>query len=118
MSKASHEALLAIADDGLAAQCPEAMAGLAQFLTCGLKWEIETLRNADFSTPSVSLYRSFILRSSKIKWPQAFGPSVGLERPWWGSNPRQRCPYRSDGGFTLQCANQRCLDGMKDPRLL
>ncbi|GFO30791.1 hypothetical protein PoB_005729600 [Plakobranchus ocellatus] len=55
MCKAPHEALVAIADDGLAVHCPEAMAGLAQFLACGLKWEIETLRNADFSAPSVSV---------------------------------------------------------------
>ncbi|GFO10203.1 hypothetical protein PoB_003670800 [Plakobranchus ocellatus] len=55
MCKAPHEALLAIADDGLAALCPEAMAGLAQFLMCGLKQEIETLRNVDFSAPSVSV---------------------------------------------------------------
>ncbi|GFN76440.1 hypothetical protein PoB_000294600 [Plakobranchus ocellatus] len=55
MCKAPHQVLLAIADDGLAALCPEAMAGLAQFLACGLKQEIETLRNADFSSPSVSV---------------------------------------------------------------
>ncbi|GFN98949.1 hypothetical protein PoB_002545500 [Plakobranchus ocellatus] len=55
MCKAPHGALLAIADDGLAALCPEAMAGLAQFLACGLKQEIENLKNADFSAPSVSV---------------------------------------------------------------
>ncbi|GFO35267.1 hypothetical protein PoB_006177200 [Plakobranchus ocellatus] len=55
MCKAPHGALLAIADDGLAALCPEAMAGLAQFLMCGLKREIENLKNADFSAPSVSV---------------------------------------------------------------
>ncbi|GFN74435.1 hypothetical protein PoB_000094100 [Plakobranchus ocellatus] len=53
--KAPHEALLAIADDGLAPLCPEAMESLAQFLVCGLKQEIENLRNADFSAPSVSV---------------------------------------------------------------
>ncbi|GFO16506.1 hypothetical protein PoB_004301100 [Plakobranchus ocellatus] len=55
MCKAPHGVLLAIADDGLAPLCPEAMAGLAQFLACGLKQEIENLRSADFSTPSVSV---------------------------------------------------------------
>ncbi|GFN98937.1 hypothetical protein PoB_002544300 [Plakobranchus ocellatus] len=55
MCRSPHEALLAIADDGLAALCPEAMAGLAQFLMCGLKQEIENLKNADFSAPSVSV---------------------------------------------------------------
>ncbi|GFO05773.1 hypothetical protein PoB_003227800 [Plakobranchus ocellatus] len=53
--KAPHQALLAIADDGLAPLCPEAMAGLARFLVCGLKQEIENLRDADFSAPSVSV---------------------------------------------------------------
>ncbi|GFO35258.1 hypothetical protein PoB_006176300 [Plakobranchus ocellatus] len=55
MCKAPHGTLLAIADDGLNALCPEAMAGLAQFLMCGLKREIENLKNADFSAPSVSV---------------------------------------------------------------
>ncbi|GFN98941.1 hypothetical protein PoB_002544700 [Plakobranchus ocellatus] len=55
MCKAPHQVLLAIADDGLAPLCPEAMAGLAQFLMCGLKQEIENLKNADFSAPSVSV---------------------------------------------------------------
>ncbi|GFO00462.1 hypothetical protein PoB_002696700 [Plakobranchus ocellatus] len=55
MCKAPHEALIAIADDGLAPLCPEAMAGLTQFLGCGLKQEIENLRDADFSAPSVSV---------------------------------------------------------------
>ncbi|GFO35264.1 hypothetical protein PoB_006176900 [Plakobranchus ocellatus] len=55
MCKAPHGALLAIADDGLAALCPEAMEGLAQFLACGLKRELENLKNADFSAPSVSV---------------------------------------------------------------
>ncbi|GFN74501.1 hypothetical protein PoB_000100700 [Plakobranchus ocellatus] len=55
MCKAPHGALLGIADDGLAPLCPEAMAGLAQFIECGLKQEIETLRNADFSAPSVTV---------------------------------------------------------------
>ncbi|GFO35301.1 hypothetical protein PoB_006180600 [Plakobranchus ocellatus] len=55
MCKAPHQVLLAIADDGLAPLCPEAMEGLAQFIACGLKGEIETLRKADFSAPSVSV---------------------------------------------------------------
>ncbi|GFO35262.1 hypothetical protein PoB_006176700 [Plakobranchus ocellatus] len=55
MCKAPHQALLAIAEDGLAALCPEAVEGLAQFLACGLKQEIENLKNADFSAPSVSV---------------------------------------------------------------
>ncbi|GFO35254.1 hypothetical protein PoB_006175900 [Plakobranchus ocellatus] len=55
MCKAPHGTLLAIADDGLTALCPEAMAGLAQFLACGLKQEIKNLKNADFSAPSVSV---------------------------------------------------------------
>ncbi|GFO35261.1 hypothetical protein PoB_006176600 [Plakobranchus ocellatus] len=53
--KAPHGALLAIADDGLAALCPEAMEDLAQFLACGLEQKIENLKNADFSAPSVSV---------------------------------------------------------------
>ncbi|GFO30691.1 hypothetical protein PoB_005719600 [Plakobranchus ocellatus] len=55
MCKAPHEALLAIADDSQAAQCPEAIAGLAQILACGLKLEVEAVRNADFKAPSVSI---------------------------------------------------------------
>ncbi|GFO35300.1 hypothetical protein PoB_006180500 [Plakobranchus ocellatus] len=55
MCKAPHQVLLAIADDGLAALCPETVSGLAQFLACGLKREIENLKNADFSAPSVSV---------------------------------------------------------------
>ncbi|GFO35251.1 hypothetical protein PoB_006175600 [Plakobranchus ocellatus] len=55
MCKAPHGALVAIADDGLTALCPEAVEGLAQFLACGLKQEIENLKNADFSAPSVSV---------------------------------------------------------------
>ncbi|GFO10201.1 hypothetical protein PoB_003670600 [Plakobranchus ocellatus] len=62
MCKAPHEASLAIAVDGLAALCPEAMAGLAQFLMCGLKQEIEILRNADFSSPSVSMPQQLQLK--------------------------------------------------------
>ncbi|GFO43091.1 hypothetical protein PoB_006959600 [Plakobranchus ocellatus] len=53
--KAPHQALIAIADDGLAPLCPEVMKSLAQFLVCGLKQEIENLKNADFSAPSVSV---------------------------------------------------------------
>ncbi|GFO43083.1 hypothetical protein PoB_006958800 [Plakobranchus ocellatus] len=53
--KAPHQVLLAIADDGMAALCPEAMAGLAHFLVCGLKQEIKNLKDANFSAPSVSV---------------------------------------------------------------
>ncbi|GFO33955.1 hypothetical protein PoB_006046000 [Plakobranchus ocellatus] len=53
--KADHEALLAIADDGLAPLCPAAITGMAQFFVCSLKNEIESLSTADFSTPSVSV---------------------------------------------------------------
>ncbi|GFO30315.1 hypothetical protein PoB_005682000 [Plakobranchus ocellatus] len=53
--KAPHEALLAIADDDLAPLCPQAMESLARFLVCGLKQEIENLKNADFSVSSVPI---------------------------------------------------------------
>ncbi|GFO43673.1 hypothetical protein PoB_007017800 [Plakobranchus ocellatus] len=53
--KAPHEALLAIADDGLAPLCPAAMTGMAKFVACGLKDEVESLRNADISSGVVSV---------------------------------------------------------------
>ncbi|GFO33958.1 hypothetical protein PoB_006046300 [Plakobranchus ocellatus] len=52
--KADHEALLAIADDGLAPLCPAAITGMDQFVACSLKKELESLSTADFSAPSVS----------------------------------------------------------------
>ncbi|GFO50520.1 hypothetical protein PoB_007702500 [Plakobranchus ocellatus] len=55
MCKAPHKALLALADDGLAPLCPAAMTGLAQFVVCGLKQEIENLQTANLSASSVSL---------------------------------------------------------------
>ncbi|GFO40949.1 hypothetical protein PoB_006745400 [Plakobranchus ocellatus] len=62
--KAPHEALMAIADDGLVPMCPAAMAGLAEFVVCGLKKEIESLKNADFKTPSVSVVFDSSLNTS------------------------------------------------------
>ncbi|GFO48842.1 hypothetical protein PoB_007534700 [Plakobranchus ocellatus] len=53
--KADHEALLALADDGLAPLCPAAITGMAQFVVCSLKNELESLSTADFSAPSVSI---------------------------------------------------------------
>ncbi|GFN99332.1 hypothetical protein PoB_002583800 [Plakobranchus ocellatus] len=53
--KAEHEVLLAVADDGLPPLCTAALTGLAQFLSCGLKSEVENLRDADFGSHSVSV---------------------------------------------------------------
>ncbi|GFN77496.1 hypothetical protein PoB_000400200 [Plakobranchus ocellatus] len=52
--KTQHNALLAIADDGLPPLCPSAMKGLANFLVCGLKSKVKSLPYADWSSPSVS----------------------------------------------------------------
>ncbi|GFN99866.1 hypothetical protein PoB_002637200 [Plakobranchus ocellatus] len=52
--KAQHEALVAIADDGLSPLCPAAMTSMAKFFVCGLQSEIEHLRNSDLSSPSVT----------------------------------------------------------------
>ncbi|GFN99698.1 hypothetical protein PoB_002620400 [Plakobranchus ocellatus] len=53
--KADHEALLALADDGLAPLCPAAIAGMARFVVCSLKKKVENLSTADFTAPSVSI---------------------------------------------------------------
>ncbi|GFN98574.1 hypothetical protein PoB_002508000 [Plakobranchus ocellatus] len=55
LCKAEHQALLGIADDDLAPLCPPAMKGLAKFLVCGLEQEVDSLKKADFSPPSVSV---------------------------------------------------------------
>ncbi|GFO03474.1 hypothetical protein PoB_002997900 [Plakobranchus ocellatus] len=52
--KTHHEALLAIADDGLPPLCPAGLTALAKFLVCSLESEVENLRNADLSALSVA----------------------------------------------------------------
>ncbi|GFO46024.1 hypothetical protein PoB_007252900 [Plakobranchus ocellatus] len=44
-----------LADDGLEPQCPAAITGMAQFVVCSLKNEVESLGTADFNAPSVSI---------------------------------------------------------------
>ncbi|GFO10478.1 hypothetical protein PoB_003698300 [Plakobranchus ocellatus] len=55
LCKTQHSAFLAIADEGFSPLCPAAMRGLANFLVCGLKSQVETLRYADLSSKSVSV---------------------------------------------------------------
>ncbi|GFO44373.1 hypothetical protein PoB_007087800 [Plakobranchus ocellatus] len=55
LCKTQHSALLAIADDGSSPLCPAAMRGLANFLMCGLKSQVETLSHADLKSQSVSV---------------------------------------------------------------
>ncbi|GFN93534.1 hypothetical protein PoB_002004000 [Plakobranchus ocellatus] len=55
LCKADHEALLALADDGLAPLCPAAVTGLAQIVMCSLKNEVESLSTADFTSSSGSI---------------------------------------------------------------
>ncbi|GFN87030.1 hypothetical protein PoB_001353600 [Plakobranchus ocellatus] len=52
--KARHEALVAVADDGLAPLCPSAIARLATFLACGLEKEVKSLNTAEVSAESAS----------------------------------------------------------------
>ncbi|GFN97251.1 hypothetical protein PoB_002375700 [Plakobranchus ocellatus] len=53
--KAQHNALLAIADDGLPSLSSSAMTSLGEFLLCSLKSEVESLKHADLSLQSVSV---------------------------------------------------------------
>ncbi|GFO02641.1 hypothetical protein PoB_002914600 [Plakobranchus ocellatus] len=76
MCKAPHQALLALADDGLTPLCPAAMTGLAQFVVCGLRQEIENLKIANVTASSVyvafdsSLNRSLYLLPLHMALPE------------------------------------------------
>ena len=53
--KAYYKALVALADDGLPPLCHSAKPVLANFITCGLKHLLPSLKHADFHPPSVKV---------------------------------------------------------------
>ncbi|GFO11474.1 hypothetical protein PoB_003797900 [Plakobranchus ocellatus] len=53
--KAEHATLIAISDDGLPPLCHSARTKLAKFFECGLANEVESLKNADLKSTSVSV---------------------------------------------------------------
>ena len=55
MCKNQYKALVALVDDGLPPLCHSAKPVLANFITCGLKHLLPSLKHADFHPPSVKV---------------------------------------------------------------
>ncbi|KAK3794983.1 hypothetical protein RRG08_007299 [Elysia crispata] len=55
MCKNQYKALVALVDDGLPPLCDSAKPVLANFITCGLKHLLPSLKHADFHPPSVKV---------------------------------------------------------------
>ena len=53
--KLPYAAKVALADDGLPLLCPEALPGLAKFISCGLKERIDSIPHAEFQSRSASV---------------------------------------------------------------
>ncbi|GFO03514.1 hypothetical protein PoB_003001900 [Plakobranchus ocellatus] len=55
----------------------------------------------------------FVYSQSTTKRSQAFSLSVRPGRRWRGSNPRQKCPCRSQDGLAIEPPAPRGVSGVK-----